>query len=84
MKKSKHSSMYLTISLIFVAILILWSLGSWLVVRGIEEPSYTVVEQKDGYEIRDYAPYIVAEVKVSGPRNTSLNQGFRLLADYIF
>lgn len=74
MKKTKHSSMYLTIPLIFVGILILWSLGSWLVVRNIEEPSYTVVEQKDGYEIRDYAPYIVAEVEVSGPRNTSLNQ----------
>lgn len=74
MKKSKHSSMYLTISLIFVGILILWSLGSWLVVRNIEEPSYTVVEQKDDYEIRDYATYIVAEVEVSGPRNTSLNQ----------
>lgn len=74
MKKTKHSSMYLTISLIFVGILVLWSIGSWFVVRGIEEPSYTVVEQNDGYEIRDYAPYIVAEVEVSGTRDASLNQ----------
>mgnify|MGYP003502331689 CR=1 FL=1 len=84
MKLSQHTPMYLTISLIVVGGLILWSLGSWLVVRNIEEPSYTVVEQKDGYELRDYAPYIVAEVETRGTRDTSLNQGFRLLADYIF
>ena len=52
----------------------LWSLGSWLVVRNIEEPSYTVVEQKNGYEIRGYAAYIVAEVEVTGSRDASLNQ----------
>ncbi len=84
MKKSKHPSMYLTISLIIIGALILWSLGSWFVVRNIEEPSYTVVEQREGYELRDYAPYIVAEVEVSGTRGQSMNQGFRLLADYIF
>lgn len=76
--------MYLTISLIIIGALALWSLGSWLVVRNIEEPSYTVVERRDGYELRDYAPYIVAEVEVSGTRDQSMNQGFRLLADYIF
>lgn len=74
MKKSKHSSMCLIISLIFVGILLLWSLGSWLVVRNIEEPSYTVVERRDGYELRDYAPYIVAEVEVSGNRDQSMRQ----------
>ncbi len=76
--------MYLTISLIVVGALALWSIGSWFVVRNIEEPSYTVVERRDGYELRDYAPYIVAEVEVTGTRDQSMNQGFRLLADYIF
>jgi hypothetical protein len=76
--------MYLTISLIIVGALALWSIGSWFVVRNIEEPSYTVVEQRNGYELRDYAPYIVAEVEVTGTRDQSMNQGFRLLADYIF
>lgn len=66
--------MYLIISLIFVGILLLWSLGSWLVVRNIEEPSYTLVERGDGYELRDYAPYIVAEVEVSGNRDQSMRQ----------
>ncbi len=84
MKRSKHIPMYLTISLIVVGALALWSIGSWFVVRNIEEPSYTVVEKRDGYELRDYAPYIVAEVEVTGTRDQSMNQGFRLLADYIF
>lgn len=82
---SKHSHMNPTIFVIvLLALALIWSIGSWLVVRNIEEPSYTVVEKRDGYEIRDYAPYIVAEVETSGSRDASLNQGFRLLADYIF
>lgn len=55
--------------IVLFALALLWSIGSWLVVRTIEEPSYTVVERRDGYEIRDYAPSIVAEVEVTGSRN---------------
>ena len=71
-KKSRMNP--LIILIVIIAIGILWSLGSWLVVRNIEEPSYTIVEQKNGYEIRDYAPYIVAEVEVTGSRDASLSQ----------
>lgn len=73
--KIKHSRMNPTIfTIVLLALALVWSIGSWLVVRNVEEPSYTVVERRDGYEIRDYAPYIVAEVETSGPRNVSLNQ----------
>jgi len=50
----------------------------------IEEPKYTVVRQYDGFEIREYAPYLVAEVAVPGPAEEAGNQGFRILAGYIF
>lgn len=50
----------------------------------IEEPKYTVVRQYDAFEIRDYAPYLVAEVVVPGPSEEAGNQGFRILAGYIF
>ena len=50
----------------------------------IEEPKYTVVRQYDGFEIREYAPYLVAEVVVPGPAEEAGNQGFRILAAYIF
>src|SRR5512139_1344979 len=49
-----------------------------------EEPKYTVVRQYDGFEIREYAPYLVAEVVVPGPSEEAGNQGFRILAGYIF
>lgn len=74
----------LIIASIIVALAIIWTVGSWLVVRNIERPAYTLVEKREGYELRDYAPYIVAEVEVSGTRERGINQGFRLLADYIF
>jgi hypothetical protein len=84
-KNKKHTmNTPLIVGTVIIVAALLWSIGSWFVVRNIEEPSYTVVEQKNGYELRDYAPYIVAEVEVTGTRDQSMNQGFRLLADYIF
>jgi hypothetical protein len=53
-------------------------------VNAIEEPKYTVVRKYDGFEIREYAPYIVAEVVVPGPAEEAGSQGFRILAGYIF
>ena len=50
----------------------------------IEEPQYTVVESGDNYEIRQYEPYIVAEVTVDGSLRQSGNSAFRILAGYIF
>ena len=52
--------------------------------NAIEEPAYTVVRQYDGFEVREYAPYLVAEVVVPGPAEDAGNQGFRILAGYIF
>ncbi|MGZ8992550.1 MAG: SOUL family heme-binding protein [Burkholderiaceae bacterium] len=50
----------------------------------IEEPKYTVVREYDGFEIREYSPYLVAEVVVPGPAEEAGNQGFRVLSSYIF
>lgn len=53
--------------------------------RAVEEPRHAVVQQLDGAEVREYAPYVVAEVLVSGATaDTAGNQGFRILAGYIF
>lgn len=53
-------------------------------VHAIEEPVYRVVRSHSGFEVRDYAPYVVAEVTVPGPEAEAGNQGFRILAAYIF
>jgi hypothetical protein len=76
--------MLIIISLIILLALTVWIIGTLLVVRWIEEPSYTVTKKWEGYEIRAYEPFIVAEVKVTGNQQEALNKGFRVLAGYIF
>lgn len=49
-----------------------------------EEPKYTLLEKSEPFELRSYAPLIVAEVKVEGDLDAASNQGFRLIAAYIF
>ncbi len=49
-----------------------------------ETPKYAVIKEDGNFEIRRYAPRIVAEVSVSGELDSASSQGFRLLAGYIF
>ncbi len=70
----------------FVAIVLLvWSVG-YSIYQGyfLEKPVYEVVEEKNGYEIRQYESYIVAKVEVERDGQDGLNEGFVILADYIF
>lgn len=48
----------------------------------IEEPEFQVLIETDHYQVRQYQPYVVAEVDVSG--RSADSQGFRTLAGYIF
>ena len=48
----------------------------------IEEPDFEVLAEREGYEIRRYETYLVAEVDVVG-KNTD-GRAFRILAGYIF
>ena len=50
----------------------------------IEKPSYHVVQRREAFELREYAPYLVAETVVGGSREEAGNAGFRILAGYIF
>ncbi|QWE21141.1 heme-binding protein [Polynucleobacter sp. AP-Kolm-20A-A1] len=49
-----------------------------------EEPKYSILEKEPPFEIRSYAPVIVAEVQVDGDLDEASSQGFRLIAAYIF
>lgn len=58
---------------------------SWIGnVMAIEEPKYDIVLTDGAFEIRKYAPYIVAETLVQGDIDEASSKGFRLIADYIF
>ena len=50
----------------------------------IEEPKFKVLNQDAGFELRQYAPFIVAETWVDGDMDAASNKGFRIIADYIF
>lgn len=52
--------------------------------QAIEEPRFDLIRLEGNLEVRRYAPYVVAEVHVSGDFTEAGNQGFRLLAGYIF
>ena len=46
----------------------------------IEEPSYTVIKKEESIEIRQYGLMTIIKTEL----NTSMNNGFRTLAGYIF
>jgi hypothetical protein len=50
----------------------------------IEEPGHEVIRKADGFELRRYPGYCVAETEVTGSQADAGNAGFRILAKYIF
>lgn len=50
----------------------------------IEEPKFTLALKDGAFELRDYAPMVVAEVTVTGDQQAAGRRGFRRLAGYIF
>lgn len=49
----------------------------------LEKAPYEVVKKEENFELRQYAPHIVAETTVSGNFESVGNEGFRRLAAYI-
>ena len=54
------------------------------VVMAIEEPKFTVIEKSGDFELRAYAPRVVAETLVDGSLDDASSAGFKRIADYIF
>lgn len=75
-----------TILIIIGVVLVVWLLYTWLPVGNIEEPKYTLISQENGYEIRVYGDYILAETTISGAENRdeASRKGFSIIAGYIF
>ncbi len=69
--------------IISIAILLIWVVYGYFSSQ-VKEPKFSVIEKKDGYEIREYAPYIEARVKVTGEYREAMTSGFQILAGYIF
>lgn len=50
----------------------------------VEEPKFEILVQDGQFELRKYAPVIVAETFVDGDMDAASGKGFRAIADYIF
>lgn len=79
---SMHKTMINILIALFV-IVVLWSISGFFGSR-VEQADYTVIEIKDGYEIREYPAHIVAQTTVKGSYGESMGNGFRIVAGYIF
>jgi hypothetical protein len=50
----------------------------------IEEPAYDTIISQAPFELRHYAPTLIAQAVVNGDMDAASGKGFRLIADYIF
>jgi hypothetical protein len=50
----------------------------------IEEPKFETLRKEDPFEIRKYAPYLIAETSVQSDMDGASSKGFRRIADFIF
>ena len=63
---------------------LLVALFSGSVLSMVAEPKYESLRREGNIEIRRYPALLAAEVETSGERLPAINDGFRLLADFIF
>ncbi len=50
----------------------------------VERPKYRLDASEGSIEVRSYAPMIAAETETKGARKAAINEGFRVIAAYIF
>jgi len=71
--------------IVFAVLFFIWLAYGFFSIWRIEKPVYTLVSKNNSFEIRDYESFIVAQTKVkSKDYNDGLNEGFRIVANYIF
>jgi len=65
--------------LLFIA----WMAVSTVLAK-VKEPAFTIIKKGKNIEVRSYESFIIARVEVQGNYMQSQNDGFRILARYIF
>ncbi len=81
----KKKTMSIAISVLAIVAVVVAAFGGFIwYTNNVEQAAYTTVTADGDFEIREYPSLVVAEVTRSGDRKSSVNQGFRPLAAYIF
>jgi hypothetical protein len=79
----KHKRIYWGLTGLLV-VLIVAAVGAGPVMSRVEQPEYKVTNAEGAVEVRSYGPMIAAEAVIEGERKAAINEGFRLIAAYIF
>ncbi len=69
---------------VIVAILAIAAAAAGPIMSRVEQPDYKITSTDGAIEIRSYGSMIAAEAEVKGERKAAINEGFRLIAAYIF
>ena len=75
--------MKIAILVAIVVLFVAWNAWGYFS-SNVEQAAYVVTKKAEGYEIRSYASQIVAQTTVNGEYEEALNEGFRIIAGYIF
>jgi hypothetical protein len=67
-----------------VSVIIIGGIAAGPIMSRVEQPEYKVTTSGGSIEIRSYGPMIAAEADVQGERKAAIQEGFRLIAAYIF
>ena len=68
-----------------IVLFLIWIAYGFFSVRNIESPDYKIISKEGAFEIREYPTYIIAETQVpSSDYSSNINEGFTIIADYIF
>ena len=71
-------------SLIFVAVGLLFLLAAWFMVpMFLEQPKYKILKKEGQFEIRSYDDILMSSVRVTGSQYQALRKGFLPLVKYI-
>ena len=74
----------LIIFVIILAVAIGFNMAWGLSNTMLETPEYELIKKSGSFEIRKYAPMVMARTQVSSDYNEATSRGFRRIANYIF
>jgi hypothetical protein len=82
MEKKRKTLMWILAGV--VGLLVVGAIAAGPIMSRVEEPAYKVARDAGAIQIRDYGSMIAAEAQVQGERKPAIEEGFRLIAGYIF
>jgi len=81
---SKRRKVIVGIFIGAVALVVIVAAAAGPLISRVEQPEYEVTSAEGSIELREYSAMILAKVEVKGERKATINEGFRLIAAYIF